>query len=104
MGDTPLPKAVWTVARAQAALGEAVDDLLRVADALKAIHDGLPPPADLNDRQEHRKPYDVTTEVLVTIECVLEDDLRPAIRGLQRAARITDAELKVEFLERLETK
>ncbi|HEV7667294.1 MAG TPA: hypothetical protein VGS22_02140 [Thermoanaerobaculia bacterium] len=89
---------LWTVARAQAALGETVEELLRIADALKMIHDNLPPPADLKDRQEHRKPYDVATEILATIDCVLADDLQPAIRGLQRAARITETELQVEFL------
>ncbi len=90
----------WTVEWAQSALGEAVHQLLEVADALERIHEGLPPPADLNERQEHRKPFDVATEVLTTIECVLEDRVRPAIRELQRAAQITDAELAAEFFDR----
>jgi hypothetical protein len=42
----------------------------------------------------------VATEVLATIECVLDDNLRPAIRELQRAAQVTDAELEREFLDR----
>lgn len=90
----------WTVERAQLALGEAVSQLLGVADALEMVYKGLPPPADLNDRQEHRKPFDVATDVLATIECVLEDNVRPAIRDLQRAAQVTDAGLEMEFYER----
>jgi hypothetical protein len=44
-------------------------------------------------------PYDVATDVLATIECVLEDAFRPAIASLQRTAQVTDAELAREFLE-----
>ena len=91
----------WTVARAQTAVGEVAYQLLAAVDALKLVYEGLPPPADLNERQEHLKPYDVATEVLGTIECVLEEALRPAIRDLQRAAQITDAALEREFLDRL---
>jgi hypothetical protein len=49
------------------------------------------------DRQEGRRPYDVATDVLATIECVLEDDLRPAIETLQRSASVTDTELERQF-------
>jgi len=90
----------WTVARAQAALGEVVYQLLAVVDALGAIYQGLPEPPDLADRQEHRKPFDVATEVLATIECVLDDDLWPAIRSLQAAAQATDEALEREFRKR----
>lgn len=92
----------WTVARAQTAVGEVAYQLLAAVDALKLVYEGLPPPADLNDRQEHQKPFDVATEVLATIECVLDDALHPAIRDLQRAAQITDAALEREFLDRQE--
>jgi hypothetical protein len=37
--------------------------------------------------------------LLATIECVLEDDLAPAIELLQRSARITDVELEAEHRE-----
>ena len=90
----------WTIARAQAALGEVGYQLLAVADALVTIYHGLPRPADLADREEGRKPYDVATDVLATIECVLEDEIRPAIASLQRSAQVTDAELEREFRER----
>ena len=94
----PLPP--WTVKTAQAALGEAAARLLVLAEVLERIHRELPPPPDLADRQEHRKPYDVATDILSTIECVVADDLRPAAKSLERSARITDAELEQDFLAR----
>ena len=89
----------WTVAKAQASLGEAAYQLLFLVDALEAILRELPRPPDLADREEGRLPYNVVTDVLATIECVLEDELRPAIASLQRAAQTTDAELERDFLD-----
>jgi hypothetical protein len=75
--------------------------LLAVVDLLEEVHADLPPPADIDDRQEGgTSPYDVATDVLATIECVLEDDLRPAIESLQRSATATDEELRREYLAR----
>jgi hypothetical protein len=93
-----MPEA-WTVARAQAALGEVAYQLLALVDLLEGIHAGLPRPADMADREEGRKPYDRATDVLATIECVLEDELRPAIVSLQRSAQVTDAELERQYRE-----
>jgi hypothetical protein len=69
------PQPPWTVAEAQAGLGEVADQLQALVTTLEAIHGGLPPPADIDDRQEGRKPYDQATDILATIEVVLEDDL-----------------------------
>jgi hypothetical protein len=88
-----------TVAQAQAVLGDVAYQLLALVDALEGILRDLPRPPDLADREEGRLPYDVTTDVLATIECVLEDAFRPAIASLQRTAQVTDAELAREFLE-----
>jgi hypothetical protein len=93
------PPPPWTAAEAQAALAEVAYQLLALVDTLDAIHAGLPPPPDIDDRQEGRKPYDRATDVLATIECVLTDSLRPAIQSLQRSAQITDAELEREYRE-----
>jgi hypothetical protein len=89
----------WTVAKAQASLGEVACQLLFLVDALERILREVPRPPDLADREEGRLPYNVATEVLATIECVLEDELRPAIVSLQRAAQMTDAELERDFLD-----
>ncbi|HEV3073004.1 MAG TPA: hypothetical protein VHB47_01195 [Thermoanaerobaculia bacterium] len=89
----------WRVAKAQAALGEVACELLSLVDLLDAVHRGLPRPADMADREEGRKPYDCATDVLATIECVLEDELRPAIVSLQRSAQVTDADLEQQYRE-----
>ena len=90
----------WTVGFAQIALGIAVRIITSVMALLERVHVGLPAPPDLAERQEGRKPYDQATDILATIECVLEDDLRPAVEALQRSAAITDAELEREYQER----
>lgn len=94
---TPPPPRLWTPTMAQAALVVVAWELQEAVELLEGIHRDLPPPADLEDRQEHRKPYDVATEVFGTIECVLADELRPAIASLQRAAQATDESLRLEF-------
>lgn len=67
-------------------LGKVAYQLLALVDILEGVHAGLPRPSDMADREEGRKPYDRATDVLATIECVLEDELRPAIISLQRSA------------------
>jgi hypothetical protein len=84
---------------AQAALAVVAWDLQEAVELLEGIHRHLPPPPDLADRQEGRLPYDATTDVLATIECVLADDLRPAVEALGRSSQVTDAELEREYLE-----
>lgn len=98
----PSPPPIWTVARAQAALGDAVCRLLTVVDLLEEVHAGLPPPADIDDRQEGRKAYDTATDILGTIECAVEDDLRSAINILLRSASVTDDQLAHEHQEWLQ--
>jgi hypothetical protein len=96
----PSPPPPWTVSRAQAALTDAAAQVLGVTDLLEEIHEGLPPPADIDDRQEGRKPYDVATDILGTIECVVCDDLWPAIESLVRSAQVTDEDLRRAFYGR----
>ena len=97
--STPPPPPPWTVGMAQAVLSVAANDLFEIVERLEEVLDRLPPPADLADRQEHRKPYDVATDILATIECVLADDLRPAAEALQRSAEVTDAKLRRQYRE-----
>jgi arginine utilization protein RocB len=84
---------------AQAALAVVSWQLKEAVELLEGVHRDLPPPPDLADRQEGRKPYDVTTDVLATIECVLADDLRPAVEALQRSSQVTDSELEQQYRE-----
>jgi hypothetical protein len=90
-----------TVGAAQAALADAARELRTVQGRLEQVHAGLPPPADLDDRLDDRKPYDVATEVLTTIEGVSRDLLPSAIELLDSAARVTDADLAQEHRQRV---
>ncbi len=99
--SVPPPSPSWTVAQAQGALSDAACQILAVVDLLEAVHRGLPAPADVDERERGQKPYDVASDVLGTVECVLEDCLRPAIESLRRSAQTTDAELEQEFRQGL---
>jgi hypothetical protein len=46
---------------------------------------------------EGRIPLDLPTELRATAGCFLVDELRPAIESLERAARVSDDELRREF-------
>jgi hypothetical protein len=98
--DAPSAPAL-TVGAAQVALADAVRELRAVQGRLEQVHAGLPPPADLDDRLDDRKPYDVATEVLTTIEGVSRDLLPSAIELLDSAARVTDADLAQEHRQRV---
>jgi hypothetical protein len=96
---TPPTPPPMTIAEAQAALGVVALELLAAVDRLGQVYQRLPAPPDLADRQEGRKPYNVATDVLATIECVLADSLPPTVEALRRSAQITDAELERDYRE-----
>jgi hypothetical protein len=98
--DAP-PAPVLTVDAAQAALADAARELRAVVGRLQQVHAGLPPPGDLDDRLEDRKPYDVATDVLTAIEGVTRDLLPSAIELLETAAHVTDADLAQEHRRRV---
>lgn len=94
----PIPPLLpLTVAFAQVVLGLAVRGIATAVDLLERVHAGLPEPPDIIDRQEGRLPYDQATDILATIECVLEDSLQPALVALRRSAQVTDAELAAHW-------
>ncbi|HEY6320830.1 MAG TPA: hypothetical protein VJA16_04655 [Thermoanaerobaculia bacterium] len=91
------PSPPWSVEFAQIALRIAARSIVSAVKLLERVYEGLPEPPDLEDRQEDRLPYDRATDVLATIECVLEDSLHPAIKALRRSAQVTDAELAAHW-------
>lgn len=95
-GANPAPRA-WTVADAPAALAGAGREPRSVVDGLEQVYAGRPSPADLEDRLEDRRPDDVATDVLTTIEAVTRGLLPPAIELPERAAPTTNAELVREL-------
>jgi hypothetical protein len=89
-----------TEPEAQAALAGVALVLVAVADRLQTIHDALPPSPNRDAMLEHRVPRDVATEIVATVECVLMDEIRPAIEYLEAASRVTAEELRERFASR----
>ena len=86
-----------TEGEAQAALAAVALELVAIADRLQTIHDELPPSTDREAMLEHRIARDVATEIVATVECVLVDEIRPAIEYLEAASRVTAEELRERF-------
>jgi hypothetical protein len=90
----------WTVEQTQAKLKEISYDLLELEDRLLLIRDSLPIPPNVDAMLEGLEPYDVATDIFGSIECVVDDCLSPAIRTLEKAAEITNEDLRREFRKR----
>jgi hypothetical protein len=71
------------------------------AEALLAADRGQPPrllrPALPSSLLEGTIPCDVATELRGAIEVTISDDIRSAFRRIERAARVTDEELRKNF-------
>jgi len=91
---------VTTEREAQAALAEIALQLVAIEDRLTRIAESLPVPPNQEDMLEHRVPYDVATELAGMIQCVVADEIRPAIEYLEGAARVTPEELVRSFGQR----
>lgn len=89
----------WTIAKAQAALGEIAFELLTLQERLEAMNRGLPLPRNLDAMLEGEVAPDVATEVSGCIECLVEDALRQVIEMLQHAATVTAHDLMRDFRE-----
>ena len=73
-------------AAAQAEVREIVQELDALRARLMELHDRLPVPPEETAMLLGEKEMDVATEIRSTIECVLHDDIEPAIRDLAAAA------------------
>jgi hypothetical protein len=87
----------WSVTDCQHVLWEACYQLTHVIAELQDLREVLPLPDDLDDRLENRRAYDVPTDILATIECVIEDCLKPALTSLEGSATATNDDLAAEF-------
>jgi hypothetical protein len=79
-------------ARAQRMLWGVVGRLQEVEDFLEVLADSMPESPE--DMLEYRAPYDVALEVEGDIRCCLNDDLRPMIARLKRAAVVSQGDLE----------
>ena len=73
-------------AAAQADLRQIVEELDAIRARLAEIHDRLPVSSQETAMLSGGVELDVSTEVRSVIECVLHDNLQPAIRDLAVAA------------------
>jgi hypothetical protein len=89
-----------TPPEAQAALTAIALDLLALEDRCREILASLPRSPDEDAMIEGRMAWDLPTELRTTIECLMEDHLRPAVESLERAARVSEEELRREFHQR----
>ncbi len=88
---TPPRKPVNIPARvAQALLAEIANDLLTIEERLHAVRDGLPRSPHAEAMFEGHRTLDLPTILLSLVECAQADQIRPAIKALQEAARLTD--------------
>ena len=83
-------------------IGEVQSELGRVARELQGLRDRLadmagelPEPAEAVLRAE--VPPDVESDVLGTLEVVLNDDIDPALRKLRAAAAVTPEQLRDDW-------
>jgi hypothetical protein len=61
-------------------------ELEEIGGRLDEIHDELPVPPNVTGMLLEEEEMDAATEMRSAIECVLQDNLRPAIRDLRAAA------------------
>ena len=71
---------------AQAALREIAKELITIRRQLMELHKSLPPASLEALMFAGEEDLDVTTEVRTIIECVVQDNILPAIRDLEAAA------------------
>jgi hypothetical protein len=84
----------------QASLTQITLELVGISDRLARLPGELPDSPRREAMEEGEIPMDVATEVLGAVECTLEDDLRPAVQRLERAAHATDESLRRDFEKR----
>ena len=85
-----------TPAEVQVALAAITLDLLALEDQCREILARLPRSANEEAMFMGEIAWDLPTELLTTIECLMEDQLRPAVESLERAARVSKVELRRE--------
>jgi hypothetical protein len=71
------------------------DEMEGLKEHFEEVLTTLPEPSDA--ALEYQIPYDVDTEVVTTLECVLHRDVAPAIRSLRDAASATPEDLRAHW-------
>ncbi len=74
------------------------EDLRGISLGLRRLRDSLPEAS--TEMLEGKEPNSVAAELAGVVECVLQDDIEPAISKLTKAATVTREELAREWRER----
>jgi hypothetical protein len=75
-------------ARAQEELRTIAEELKGIETRLRAVHQSVAAPAEAEATQDADDEMDLATEIRTVIDCVLADNLEPAIRDLQAASAL----------------
>ena len=75
-------------AAAQQEMQTIAEDLMEIEGRLRAVHQSLEPPAEVEEAQDLDDEMDLATQLRTAIDCLLTDNLEPAIRDLQAAAAL----------------
>lgn len=89
-----------SVQEAQETLARAAGELIGLEDRLAKVLEELPESPEREAMEEGKIPCDVATDLRGALECVISDNLRPAIRTLEDAASVTAERLEEEWRER----
>lgn len=84
------------MAEAQAELRAIAFEMVRLEERCQEVSDTLPWPDNEAVMFVGEIAWDLPTALLTTVECMLEDLLRPAVESLERAARVSEGELRGE--------
>jgi hypothetical protein len=89
----------WPITRCREALWEVACQVLLLREELASLKAVLPLADDLDEQLEQKKPYDIPTNMLTTVETVVANFLAPAQAALEKSASATEERLGVEFEE-----
>ena len=87
------PRREYSPEEAQLLLGNLARRLGELKALLEEIRDGLPRSPEEDRMLEGEIPSDLATELYGSIDCVVDDDLEPAIKQLTEAATLSAADL-----------
>ncbi len=96
----PVPEHTAEETAAQMVVKTCAAFLQTMISTLQALEEGLGYPEDSEDMGEGRVPQSVAFALRGTLECVLADDLEPALKALEEAADLTPEELYVYWQSR----
>jgi hypothetical protein len=88
MTQSERPAGGASEARTREELRTIVQELKRIETRLRALHQNAATLAEAEATQDEDDEMDLATEIRTVIDCVLVDNLEPAIRDLQAASAL----------------